>query len=213
MIKAHGILMGMAFVIISPLALLAMRSGSWLGSRAFTAHWMLQATTIALAGSGAVIGWLMAGGGPFGSPHQGLGSTVIGLMVVQAILGWGHHRIYLRLKRRTWISYAHIGLGCVITLGSWGNLLVGTIGAGYDRVVVSVLASVISLEAVAIGINSWLARRRAAAKEKMSRRGGDSVAPKPSSAEYFSVELDEEDYTSDEEAPLRRSMGEKKLAD
>jgi hypothetical protein len=40
---------------------------------------------------------------------------------LQALLGYYHHVLFVKLRRRTFISYAHIVLGWIILSGGWLN--------------------------------------------------------------------------------------------
>lgn len=43
--------------------------------------------------------------------HQFFGVIIIGLLLVQGVLGRQHHTTYLKTQKRSWWSYAHIWLG------------------------------------------------------------------------------------------------------
>ncbi|KAG5743419.1 hypothetical protein H9Q70_013869 [Fusarium xylarioides] len=95
--SAHGVIMAIVFLVGFPI-------GMWIGF-----------------GIGKVAA--DRGGDWFHEPHVVLGTIVCILMIVQPVLGWMHHRNYVKYQRRTTISYGHIWYGR-------GIMIVGIINGG-----------------------------------------------------------------------------------
>ncbi|KAG6003517.1 hypothetical protein E4U21_001917 [Claviceps maximensis] len=96
--------------------------------------------------------------------HQWLGGAVVGLLLLQVILGWWHHVIFVRIRARTWVSHAHIWLGRTEMAGGCVNLLLGMALTGYDPLAIDAAAVWIVLEAV--GVAYWVYRARLLAEGK-----------------------------------------------
>lgn len=47
----------------------------------------------------------------FGKQHPIIGFVVLGGMVVQPVLGWVHHVMFLSTRRPTWVGTVHVWLG------------------------------------------------------------------------------------------------------
>ncbi len=114
----HALLLGATFILLFPLGVLALR---WKWSFSFVSHWMLQlfGSIAAFIGLGIAIGMTEAGieYTTFDKGHQILG-LVVGLVMLQVVAGYVHHRRYVKVRARTWVSYLHLGLGrLVIYLG------------------------------------------------------------------------------------------------
>ncbi|TFB03185.1 hypothetical protein CCMA1212_004191 [Trichoderma ghanense] len=194
----HGFFMMMSFLLLFPLGAVAIRSGS---DRSFKHHWAVQATATASALSGAVTAIIMSDR-VFGSPHQIAGLAIVCLLPLQALLGWRHHVDFIRIFRRTWISYAHIALGFTILLSGWANVLAGLLLYGLGRFGIALVALLILLEAGGVGAVSYLAARRRALT-----RGAVQKETK-SSAAYFALEdipeSDEEDEGAEERGLMQK---------
>ncbi|KAL7958255.1 hypothetical protein V8C34DRAFT_283389 [Trichoderma compactum] len=194
----HGFFMMTAFLLLFPVGAVAIRSGS---EKSFKYHWVIQATAVVSALCGAIVAIVMSDS-VFGSPHQIAGVVIVSLLLVQAVLGWRHHVDFIRIFRRTWISYAHISLGFVILVSGWANLIGGLVLYGFSKFGIVMLALFILLEAAGVGAWSFLARRRS-----MSRRTIPKETPE-SSAAYFALEdipeSDEEDDAAEERGLMQK---------
>ncbi|KAI1037779.1 hypothetical protein LB503_009416 [Fusarium chuoi] len=118
--SAHGVIMAVVFLAGFPIgSVLTPLLGKWL----IHASWQIIAFVGMWIGFG--IGKVAAdrGGDWFHEPHIVLGTIVCILMIVQPILGWMHHRNYVKYQRRTTISYGHIWYGRAI-------MIVGIINGG-----------------------------------------------------------------------------------
>ncbi|KAF4332340.1 hypothetical protein FBEOM_13863 [Fusarium beomiforme] len=118
--SAHGVIMAVVFLVGFPIGSVLMPLlGKWL----IHASWQIIAFIGMWIGFG--IGKVAADrdGDWFHEPHVVLGTIVCVLMIVQPVLGWMHHRNYVKYQRRTTISYGHIWYGR-------GIMIVGIINGG-----------------------------------------------------------------------------------
>lgn len=145
----HGTIMGAAFILLFPIGVLAMWSGN---AKAFEYHWIVQVSASSLTVIGFIFGLMR--GRQIDTVHQVLGISVVACLGIQSFLGWRHHVIFLRIRRRTWLSHSHIWLGRLIMIGGWSNILTGMVLRGYSSSYVIAMASFIGCEAV--GLTSWL---------------------------------------------------------
>lgn len=116
----HGFLMCFAFLLFLPAGILAIRSGS---ARSFKYHWLLQASGTILALTGSLVGYATSKGIVLW--HQKIGIFLTGVLILQSIAGWQHHVVFLRVKRRTWISHVHLWLGRGAMVLAWVNIWLG----------------------------------------------------------------------------------------
>jgi hypothetical protein len=129
----HGALMAIAFMLLFPAGVFSMRSGS---SKSFKHHWVIQAAASVTAAGGAIAGLTLQ---PIGTVHQMLGIAVTAGLGFQAYLGWKHHVIFVRILKRTWVSFAHIWTGRAIMLLGYVNLVLGLVLRGYPGLSVALL--------------------------------------------------------------------------
>ncbi|KAL6793569.1 hypothetical protein GGI42DRAFT_144950 [Trichoderma sp. SZMC 28013] len=194
----HGFFMMTAFLLLFPVGAVAIRSGS---EKSFKYHWVIQASAMVSALCGAVAAIVMSDG-EFYSPHQIAGVVIVSLLLLQAVLGWRHHVDFIRIFRRTWISYAHIALGFVILVSGWANVISGLVLYGFSKSGIVMLALLILLEAAGVGAWSFLARRRSMSKGMIHKETPES------SAAYFALEdipeSDEEDDAAEERGLMQK---------
>ncbi|KAL6884327.1 hypothetical protein HDV57DRAFT_453457 [Trichoderma longibrachiatum] len=194
----HGFFMMTSFLLLFPLGAVAIRSGS---DKAFKHHWAVQAIATASALSGAVTAIIMSDS-VFASPHQIAGLAIVGLLPLQALLGWRHHMDFIRIFRRTWISYAHIALGFTILVSGWANVLAGLLLYGLGKFGIALVALLIFAEAGGVGVWSYLAaRRRALTRGRVQKETESSAA-------YFALEdipeSDEEEEGAEERGLMHK---------
>ncbi len=91
--------------------------------------------------------------------HQWLGGIFVSFVMLQILLGWWHHVIFVRIRARTWVSHVHIWLGRTSMLEGSMNLLLGMALASYSMASISVAAVFIVLETLAIAF--WIRCKRA----------------------------------------------------
>ena len=206
--KMHGSLMGAAFLALFPAGVVLMRTA---GGNPFRRHWTVQLAATALAWLGAVVAAVMTGGQAPRTAHQWIGVVVVLALAVQAVLGWRHHMVFLRIRKRTWISHAHIWLGRTAVVAGWVNVLTGLSLSGHGGFVTAMTASAVAIEAAGVGLWVWLAQRRraAAATARQPAKGTSVNAEAEAEAhaliptaqtgdDYFSIETsdDEDDIES-----------------
>ncbi|KAI0890160.1 iron reductase domain protein [Annulohypoxylon maeteangense] len=190
-LHVHGILMGIAFLFLFPLGVLAMRSGRM---KAFKYHWVIQLIASGFTVAGFALGLVL--GRKVDTFHQILGITLVASLGLQGILGWRHHMVFLRLRRRTWLSHSHIYLGRFMMIGGWTNLVTGLVLRGYSRLSVGIMGFVVGFEAVAL--TAWLLWKRikAARAERMNKSNPDGN--KDDLTNYFALDdLDDDEEEED----------------
>lgn len=108
----HGTLMGAAFVLFMPLAVFLIRLTSFKGLIWWHAGIEIFAYLTALAAFG-LGAWMATVSGQWKADngHPILGTTIIGLLALQPVLGYVHHLIYVRTQKRTIWIYSHIWYG------------------------------------------------------------------------------------------------------
>ncbi|KAI0378055.1 iron reductase domain protein [Hypomontagnella monticulosa] len=182
----HGLLMGVAFLVLFPLGVLAIRSGR---TGAFKYHWVLQLAASGLTATGFVLGLML--GNKIDTFHQVLGISLTACLGIQSILGWRHHMVFLRLRHRTWLSHSHIWLGRFMMIGGWSNLITGLILRGYSGLFIAVMGFTVGSEA--IGLTTWMVwtKIKSARAEQANKPHTD--AHTDSTAQYFALGGDEDD--------------------
>ncbi|KFY48971.1 hypothetical protein V495_00863 [Pseudogymnoascus sp. VKM F-4514 (FW-929)] len=164
--KAHGSLMGVAWLVVYPAGAVFMRlrwGGVW-------THILIQVlgTSMVIAGFG--VGYTLAGdfGIRFKNTHTLLGTSVFGLILLQPFLGIFHHFLYRREGKRTLFGLAHCWYGRAIIIlavinGGLGLQLAGNSRAG--EIVYGVVAGVALL--VYLGATAFsLKRGRTTVRDK-----------------------------------------------
>ncbi|UNI18533.1 hypothetical protein JDV02_004797 [Purpureocillium takamizusanense] len=193
--RIHGVLMMVAFLLLLPLGVLAIRSGS---PRSFKYHWIIQ-TTASLAMAGGLAAGLSMHP-EISTVHQVVGVCLAGMVVVQIYLGWRHHVDFVRIRRRTWISHAHIWAGRVFLAGGSVNVLLGLALSGYSRLCMAIVAGYIVVGGV--GLTFWIRRRNKSMAAKSNgvvegEEEEEQLVPLQSD-EYFVVAEDGDDDESDD---------------
>ncbi|KAI1101458.1 iron reductase domain protein [Jackrogersella minutella] len=195
----HGILMGVAFLFIFPSGVLAMRSGR---TKAFKYHWILQLVASSFVAVGFVLGVTL--GRKIDTFHQILGITLVAFLGIQSVLGWRHHMVFLRIRRRTWLSHSHIWLGRLMMIGGWSNLITGLALGGYSNLSVGITGLVVGLEA--LGLAAWLARIKVRAARAERARQSHVDGNKDNETDYFVLDDIEEDEEDEDAAPSSETL-------
>lgn len=165
LIYAHGIIMSIVFLIGYPIgAVLMPLIGSWI----IHAAWQMLAFLGMWAGFG--IGYVIAKKGDYWwtDKHVRLGTIVVVLLVIQPILGFLHHRQYVKHQKRGVVSHAHIWYGRILMIlgiinGGLGLQLSG--GPKSFIIAYSVIAGIVSVIYVA---GTLLRRPKKTQGEKIS---------------------------------------------
>lgn len=183
--NAHGVIMAIVFVIAYPVgALLMPLLGKWLvhatwQSLAFLAMWAGFGVGFVISRhDGSVSGPILHF--PIIRPtfsnkyfqwghesHTILGVIVCALLSFQPILGWAHHRHYLKYQQRGLVSHAHIWYGRVL-------MALGIINGGIGLQLASAPMKYIVVYSVASGIIAilYLAGAVLALRRKFQRGKG-----------------------------------------
>ncbi|KAH6987178.1 hypothetical protein EDB80DRAFT_782544 [Ilyonectria destructans] len=178
--NAHGVIMAIVFVIAYPVgALLMPLLGKWL----VHATWQSLAFLAMWAGFG--IGFVISQhDGSWGhESHTILGAIVCVLLSFQPILGWAHHKHYLKHQRRGLVSYAHIWYGRVL-------MALGIINGGLGLQLASAPVKYIVVYSVASGIIAilYLAGAVLALRRKFQRGKGLSSTRSACEDEFLEPE-------------------------
>ncbi|KAM3494847.1 hypothetical protein MY3957_001815 [Beauveria namnaoensis] len=186
----HGTLMAAAFLLFIPSGVVAMRSGS---SKSFKYHWIIQMTAAILILAGMGVGVSLQK--KVNTTHQILGLTIVGVLFVQSYLGYKHHMDFVKIHRRTWISYSHIWTGRGVMVAASGNLLLGMSMRGYPRAIMSLAAAFIVLEYAGLAFFVWR-RAKISARQRFKYQMAEQSAD---THRYFTIGEDTDDDRSETE--------------
>ncbi|KFY10474.1 hypothetical protein V491_07634 [Pseudogymnoascus sp. VKM F-3775] len=156
--KAHGILMGLAFVVVLPGGAILMRLLSLKGKTAVWVHVGIQ-----------LVGWvLMVSGLAMGvkvgkildrlenNAHTILGTVVVALLLFQPLFGFLHHRRFMSTQKRGKLTLFHVWYGRILILlgmlnGGFGLKLAANSTGG--NIAYGVVAGVIGATYVAVMVH------------------------------------------------------------
>lgn len=173
LVHLHAFLMSTAFLLLFPMGVAAILSGS---PGSFRYHWALQALATSSTLMGAVVGMMMSGGQSLRA-HQVVGIVIVLLLSMQLILGLRHHLVFLRIRHRTWVSHAHIWLGRSILLGGLGNIFSGMAISGHATGLgIGLVIVLVMLGAVSFALWVRIIRRKSRMKPSGSGESASSVA-------------------------------------
>ncbi len=193
----HGIFMGLAFLLLFPAGVIAMRSGS---PKSFKYHWVIQMFASIFTTLGVIAGLMLDQ--PINTVHQGVGIAIASSIGIQGILGWRHHMDFLKIRRRTWISYAHIWLGRAMMLAGWSNLITGMVLRGYQQLCIIVMGIAVGIEIVGVSFFVWWKWRGNMLKAKKESFGPMVTAPwqKEEDSKYFALGTVDDEEDGDEDS-------------
>jgi hypothetical protein len=205
-IHIHSVSMVLAFLILFPAGVMAMRSGS---PKSFKYHWVIQMAASMFTTLGVMAGLML--GKPIDSLHQGVGIAIASAIGIQGILGWRHHMDFLRIHRRTWISHAHIWLGRTMMVAGWSNLVTGMMLRGWGTVWIFIMGVTVLTEMVGLSFWVWWRLRRNAKKARgVTFKDRPSWKTEEESNKYFALgEADDEedgDSTESSEKAEKEAM-------
>ncbi|KAI9754132.1 MAG: hypothetical protein M4579_004854 [Chaenotheca gracillima] len=189
--RLHGLLLSTAFLLLFPLGVVAIRSAS---TKSFKYHWVIQLTATVLALLGIGVGIVLQPN--ITLAHQYIGVLVALIMFVQGVLGHRHHLFFIRLKRRTWISDAHVWLGRVVFAIACTNLIMGMLLKGYPVLQIVGVGLLMVGEAVCLGLWLMFKRRTTAVHrhtEMVRQPQRARTTPEIASEECFAIVDDKED--------------------
>lgn len=180
---AHGTLMGAAFVLFMPLAVFLIRLTSFKGLIWWHAGIEVFAYLAAVAAFG-LGAWMATVSDQWkaGNGHPILGTIIIGLLVLQPVLGYVHHLIYVQTQKRTIWIYSHIWYGRALILlaiinGGLGLQLSGNTVKG--EIAYGVIAGVIFLLYLAVLAIAYLRKDKSPEGET-----GEKMTGGPKSEKY-----------------------------
>ncbi|KFY22785.1 hypothetical protein V493_06316 [Pseudogymnoascus sp. VKM F-4281 (FW-2241)] len=179
LLKAHGTLMGVAWLIVFPAGAVLMRlrlGGVW-------THVLVQVlgTSMVIAAFG--IGYSFSGmvGLRFNNTHTIFGAAIFGLILVQPFLGIVHHFLYKRGGERTLFGLAHCWYGRAVIIlavvnGGLGLELAGnTRGGEIAYGVVAGVALLVYLGAAAYSVKSKKTGEKVKDKDELRGEEGGGV--------------------------------------
>ncbi|EAS37456.3 uncharacterized protein CIMG_02810 [Coccidioides immitis RS] len=124
--QVHGFVLAVVFTLIMPLGVGFIRQG---GESAFSRHWVVQASAVIGAVGGMSIALLISKKliqlGDAHGTHKLIGICLLLAILVQPCIGYWHHLAFLKLKRRTSVTYAHIYFGRAVLMLAWLNIALG----------------------------------------------------------------------------------------
>ena len=121
LVHVHAGLFITAFFLLFPLGAAAI--GLRLPLRVHVGCQMLG-TVVALAGFAVAVTFsALSPFSAFHQPHQIIGLTVVGLLLLQSPLGWSHHYRYKRTGQRSAVSTVHWWNGRVLILVAMINAI------------------------------------------------------------------------------------------
>lgn len=208
-LRLHGFFMILAFAVLFPSGVVAMRSGS---PKSFKYHWILQVVASASVLGGAAAGWTLSR--HISTTHQILGLTITGALFLQAFLGWKHHVDFVRIRRRTWISHAHIWTGRSMMAAGLANIVLGLVLRGYSRAWTAGVGVFLGIEALLLVWWVWRRQRFTQAKARHVQYetldGGETRGNKEWAHrdDCFAVSSDVEDDSDESSEAEQRKSGE-----
>ncbi|KFY46161.1 hypothetical protein V494_00578 [Pseudogymnoascus sp. VKM F-4513 (FW-928)] len=153
--KAHGILMGLAFVVVLPGGAILVRLLSSKGKTAVWLHiglqlvgWVLMISGLAM---GAKVGKILDR--LENNAHTILGTVVVALLLFQPLFGFFHHRRFMATQKRGKLTLFHVWYGRILILlgilnGGFGLKLAANSSGG--NIAYGVVAGVVGATYVAV---------------------------------------------------------------
>jgi Cytochrome domain of cellobiose dehydrogenase/Eukaryotic cytochrome b561 len=196
----HGIFMALAFLLLYPSGVIAMRSGS---PKSFKYHWVIQLLASIFTILGVTAGLMLDQA--INTVHQGVGIAIASSIGIQGILGWKHDVDFLKIQQRTWISHAHIWLGRAMMLAGWSNLITGMLLRGYQQLCIISMAIAVCIEMVGLLFFVWWKYRRNT--QKMMKEGLKAPRQQGDDNKYFALgTTDDEDEDGEEDSSSEKGM-------
>ncbi|ETS86683.1 hypothetical protein PFICI_00511 [Pestalotiopsis fici W106-1] len=177
LITAHGVIMAITFIIMYPLGSILM---PLLGKWALHAAWQMVSFILMWVGFGIGVVAAQRTFINFSATHTMFGTAVVVLMVIQPVLGFLHHRQYLKTAQRGAISAAHRAYGSILmSLGVInGGLGLQLAGASRGAVIAyAVVAAIVAAVYLAIKVFVAARRRRGSSTHRRgsSARAGEKI--------------------------------------
>jgi hypothetical protein len=158
----HGILASVAFLVLFPAGAIVMRLGNFKGLVWIHAGIQVFAWVVFVVAFGLGL-WYGKQGNYMSEAHPIIGIVLFIMVTVQPLLGWVHHKAFLRTGGRTASSYGHIWMGRVAIILGMINGGLGLKLAGVCKqyvIAYSVVAGVMGLAFIASAVVGELANSR-----------------------------------------------------
>ncbi|PGG95506.1 hypothetical protein AJ79_10017 [Helicocarpus griseus UAMH5409] len=181
--KVHGIVMGVAFVIVFPLGSLLIRALRTKGSTWIHATWQLLGWVLMVAGLatgirlGKIINLL------HNNTHTILGTVIVVLMLIQPFIGFVHHRRFLATQQHGTWTHVHVWFGRTLILlgiinGGLGLQLAGNTKAG--TIVYGVVAGLVGAAcfSMVVFVEARKRNQQVDARETSSETGAEERSKK-----------------------------------
>ncbi|KAL2845648.1 hypothetical protein BJY01DRAFT_180222 [Aspergillus pseudoustus] len=199
-VHVHGWVMAAAFLAVFPAGVIVMRSGS---PKSFQLHWILQILASILLLVGVAIGLIRAH--KLDSFHHWIGIIVAICSLVQIVLGWRHHVLFVQIRRRQWASYGHIWLGRVSLLLGWTNIITGLLLTGRSFSWIAIALGLVAADAAVLAGWIWVSAHRH--KQRPQSEESPLYALQSMRDDYFAVAADDDDesetrFSRDESEPV-----------
>jgi hypothetical protein len=165
--SAHGALASIAFIIVFPLGAMLVRLANF-GGLVWT-HGGLQIFGLVMFIAAAGLGIYMADGQNYLSePHAVIGLLLLAVFFLMPFFGALHHRVYQKVRGRSWVSYAHIftgRAGVVLGMVNGGlGLRLADAGSGYV-IGYSIVTGLVGVSYIVVMIFGEIKRGRNLSKE------------------------------------------------
>lgn len=208
----HGFILCCTFFIGYPLGVYFLRSSKQQANgESFNLHWTIQALATVGLSIGAFIGYVQSRS--ISVTHQYVGIFIVFAIGAQMLLGWRHHIKFLEVKRKTWLSKIHIGLGRVVMPLGFINILSGMKLRQYGWFTMLLVLVLIVVEIV------FFAVYLRAAHVRRNKMGGAAVASElkaqgpgkdDDAEEYFQLAEEDELSESDGEDEVSKKRQQKR---
>src|SRR5579862_5358619 len=183
MIIAHGVLMGLSFVIFFPLGAIIIRFLSTILPLPTMIHYITQLGTFLMVLAATGVGLYMSIGAQFIYFHQFFGIIIVALILVQGMLGWYHHHRFVRDKpsSRRWFTHLHLWLGRLIIILGLANcgfgLILADVATKYAIIWWCVCGALAILYAALSVLRNLSAARRSGVGESFGTATGPGYSP------------------------------------
>lgn len=158
LIIIHAVCLAGSFLLLFPLGVVALRWFKWV-----RVHWMLQIFATLICVLGLIIAITFSAMDPeydtFDQGHQIIGILAVVALIIQALLGYQHHRNYKKTGQRTAVSHSHIWTGRTVIVLGMVNAVLGFSLAGYTPETIGIAVIAIVVLAITLAIVYFGARR------------------------------------------------------